>query len=463
MRQTAAPCDVVMDEKNTARRAGVLLHVTSLPSGRLDDDALRWLDFMAAAGLSVWQVLPLVIPDASGSPYQSASAFASNPGLLPHPDAPVRQSEFDDYYVQHAHWLDDFALFQVLKQRFDQQSWAAWPDAFRHRDEAALREVRASAMTEITTIMQQQFRLDRAWQRIRDHAAGLGISLFGDIPIFIAYDSVDTWAEPENFLLDAEGRPTYVTGVPPDYFAEFGQRWGNPHYRWERMQQEGFVWWISRMQRQFELFDLVRIDHFRGLVGVWMIAADCETAVDGVWQKTPGDALLATLQARFPNMPIVAEDLGVITEEVRQLRRKYHLPGMSVLQFAFDHFADNPHKPANITPDTVAYTGTHDNDTCVGWFSGLQAHERSFVYEVLGVDPTDDIARLMIETALRSDADLAIAPLQDFLGLGSEARMNTPGVTQGNWRWRFEWDMLNKTLSEQIRSMITASGRLNAR
>ena len=452
-----------MDEQNPARRAGILLHVTSLPSGRLDDDALRWLDFMAASGLSVWQVLPLVIPDAHGSPYQSPSAFASAPSLLPLHDDPIKPSEFEEYCAQHAYWLDDFALFEILKRRFARQSWVKWPNAYRHRDEKAMREARSAAAREIATIKQQQYRIDRAWRRVREHANGLGISLFGDTPIFIAHDSADTWSQPHNFLLDDEGQPTYVAGVPPDYFAEYGQRWGNPHYRWERMQEDGFAWWIARMQRQFELFDIVRIDHFRGLVAVWMIEADCPTAVDGFWQKTPGDDLLAALKTRFHQLPIVAEDLGIITEEVRQLRRKYHLPGMSVLQFAFDHFADNPHKPANITPDSIAYTGTHDNDTCAGWFSTLQPHERDFVFQVLGVPPSEDIARLMIETALKTRAELAIAPLQDFLGLGNEARMNTPGVTDGNWRWRFSWDMLDKRLPEQIRSMITTSGRLYAR
>ncbi len=452
-----------MVEERFARRAGILLHVTSLPSRRLDDDALRWLDFMAAAGLSVWQVLPLVIPDNHGSPYQSRSAFASCPSLLPSADSPIEPSAFEKYCAQHAYWLDDFALFEVLKRRFSLQPWVCWPDAYRHRDERKLREVQQSASREITAIKQQQYCIDRAWHRVREHATGLGISLLGDIPIFVAHDSADTWSRPEEFLLDDDGQPSHVTGVPPDYFSEYGQRWGNPHYRWERMQDDGFAWWVARMQRQFELFDLVRIDHFRGLVAVWMIEASCPTAVDGFWHKTPGDALLAALKAHFPNLPIVAEDLGIITEEVRQLRRKYHLPGMSVLQFAFDHFDDNPHKPANITRDTIAYTGTHDNDTCVGWFSGLKAHEKDFVFQVLGVPPTEDIATLMIETALGTRAELAIAPLQDFLALGSEARMNTPGLPEGNWRWRFDWDMLDSKKTEQIRSMITASGRLYAR
>ena len=448
-----------MVETASDRCAGVLLHATSLPSGRLDDDALRWLDFMASAGLSLWQMLPLVIPDGSRSPYQSPSAFAMNPQLLPIEDAPINASEFEEYCAHQAHWLDDFALFQVLKPRFNQETWVAWPDPFRNRVPESLAKARDLDASGIEHIKQQQYRLDRAWKRIRRHADGLGIELFGDIPIFIAHDSADTWSQPHNFLLDDEGRPTYVTGVPPDYFAELGQRWGNPHYRWDHMQDNGFAWWIARMRRQFELFDLVRIDHFRGLVAVWMIEASCETAVDGYWAETPGDALLAALADSFHRLPIVAEDLGIITEEVRELRHKYGLPGMSVLQFAFDHFDDNPHKPANITPDTVVYTGTHDNDTSTGWFNGLQPHEKDFVFEVLDVPPTEDIARLLIETAMHSKADRAIVPLQDFLGLGSEARMNTPGVGEGNWGWRFEWDMLSDHLAAQIRSTVADSGR----
>ena len=450
-----------MRDAGTGRRAGVLLHVTSLPSGRLDDDALRWLDFMAAAGLSTWQMLPLVIPDEAHSPYQSLSAFAMNPQLLPDHDQPVDEAEFEAYCAQQAHWLDDFALFQVLKRRFNRETWVAWPDPFRNRVPESMQNARELDAAEILHIKQLQYRVNRAWQRVRQHASDLDIELFGDMPIFIAHDSVDTWSQPEKFLLDDEGRPTYVTGVPPDYFAEFGQRWGNPHYRWELMLEDDFSWWIARMQRQFELFDLVRIDHFRGLVAVWMIDANCETAVDGFWQETPGDALLQALATDFAELPIVAEDLGIITPEVRQLRDKYRLPGMSVLQFAFDHFEDNPHKPANITANSIVYTGTHDNDTSTGWFNALRPHQQEFVFQVLGVPPTEDIATLMIETALNSRANRAIAPLQDFLGLDGTARMNTPGVSEGNWRWRFEWDMLPPQLAVRTRAQVVESGRLH--
>ncbi|MDJ0738806.1 MAG: 4-alpha-glucanotransferase [Gammaproteobacteria bacterium] len=452
-----------MDEPDLTRRAGVLLHVTSLPSGRIDDDCRRWLDFMADAGLSVWQMLPLVIPDGAGSPYQSRSAFACNPGLLPLDDAPVQASAVDDFFDRHAAWLDDFALFEIIRHRHGEQSWVDWPTALREHDEAALDAVRRSSARELRVVVEQQYRLDRAWRRVRRHAESLGIMLFGDIPIFIAHDSADTWSQPDNFLLGTDGRPTHVTGVPPDYFAEQGQRWGNPHYRWERMQAHGFAWWLARMHHQFELFDLVRIDHFRGLVAVWMIDAAAETAIDGHWQDTPGDALLATLAEHYPTLPIVAEDLGVITEAVRTLRRKYGLSGMSVLQFAFDHFDDNPHKPANVSEDCITYTGTHDNDTCVGWFDGLEPHQREFVFQVLDCEPTDEIAALMVKTALQTPAWLAVAPLQDYLGLDGSARMNTPGTSGGNWRWQFSWDMLYPTLSAELHAMIEASGRLDGR
>ena len=459
-----ARCGAGMVEAGPDQRAaGILLHVTSLPSGKLDDDALRWLDFMAEAGLSIWQMLPLVIPDGSRSPYQSPSAFAMNPQLLPDDEKPLNDSEFQEYCAGQAGWLDDFALFQVLKSRFNQETWVAWPDPFRNRDPEYLDKARDLDAAGILHIKQQQYRLDRAWQRVRSHARDLDIELFGDIPIFIAHDSADAWSQPQNFLLGDDGRPSYVTGVPPDYFAELGQRWGNPHYRWEQMQENGFAWWITRMQRQFELFDLVRIDHFRGLVAVWMIEASCETAVDGYWQETPGDALLDALGDRFNDLPIVAEDLGIITEEVRALRRRFHLPGMAVLQFAFDHFDDNPHKPTNIEPDTIVYTGTHDNDTCVGWFHGLEPHQKEFVFQLLEVKPTDDIAGLMIDTAMHSKADRAIAPLQDFLGLDTSARMNTPGSSEGNWAWRFEWDMLPRSLAARTRALVAASGRLSER
>lgn len=440
-----------MAEPPAPRDSGILLHVSSLPSSHLDDDALRWIDWIAAAGFNVWQVLPLVIPDSHGSPYQSESAFATNPGFLAPTDPPaVNDSAFQAYCAAEADWLEDFADFRLLKAAHGGAPWTTWAAPYRGRDAAAMARWRQQHERERIVVMQTQFRLDRAWRRIKQHANDRGVQLFGDVPIFVAHDSADTWANPEDFLLDAEGRPTHVTGVPPDYFSATGQRWGNPHYRWERMQADGFRWWCARMHRQAELYDTVRIDHFRGLSAVWMIDAECDTAIEGEWRPTPGDALLGVLRQRFPELAIVAEDLGVITDDVRALRRKYELPGMAVLQFAFDAFDDNPHKPQNITVDSVAYTGTHDNDTCVGWFSGLAPQARDFVFQTLGVPPQDDIAGLMIQTVLASRAAMAVAPMQDFLRLGSDARMNTPGVPDGNWRWKLDAALLDDDLAAAI-------------
>ncbi len=447
------------------RRAGVLLHPTSLPSGKLDDDALRWLDFLAGSGLSVWQMLPLTIPDQTHSPYQSPSAFAANPGLL---DNPALATPIDDqdayrhYCAQQRHWLEDFALFESLKAQFDQQPWTHWPAAYRDREPGALEKARQSHKHQIDAIRRQQFRLHERWLQIREYAAERDIHLFGDMPIFIAHDSADVWTHRPYFLLDERGEPTVVAGVPPDYFSETGQRWGNPQYNWQAMQADGFSWWMARMRHHLDWFDIVRIDHFRGLEAVWTIPASCETAVDGYWEKVPGATLLETLREQMGELPIVAEDLGVITPEVVELRKRFKLPGMAVLQFAFDAFEDNPHKPKNIQPDTVVYTGTHDNDTTLGWFRGLKPDEQSWVLEQLGASPEQapDIAWLLIETAFSCAANLAIVPLQDYLGLGSEARMNLPGHANGNWQWRFDWDQIADDLGIEIHRRVESARRL---
>jgi 4-alpha-glucanotransferase len=442
----------------TQRRAGVLLHPTSLPSARLDSDVLRWIDFLDESGLSVWQMLPMVIPDSTNSPYQSRSAFAMDPALLP--DGEFYIDNITSYLQQEGYWLKDFALFQVLKTLYSEQPWYEWPEEYRHRDPEALNQIAKKHHQAIERIYRQQCLLDQKWRSIRLTANDKDIALFGDIPIFVSLDSADVWANPGEFLLDENLQPTYVTGVPPDYFSETGQRWGNPHYNWDAMEANGFSWWKMRLQRQLHLFDIIRLDHFRGLDAVWMIESSSETALNGYWQKTPGAALLDTLQHHFPLLPIVAEDLGLIDDAVRALKKQFALPGMSVLQFAFDHFEDNPHKPVNITPDTVVYTGTHDNDTTLGWFNSLDSETQDFVFQTLGIEPTDDIAGAMIETALRSNANLAIFPLQDLLGLDSESRMNTPGSSEGNWEWQFQWSMIPERLKSQMRQLIQESGRV---
>jgi len=467
------------------RRSGILLHPTSLPSGVLDSDVDRWLQLMADTGFSVWQFLPLGEPQSGLSPYQCVSAFAFNPALLlEFPYIDETDSSFTEFCNMQKFWLDDYALFKVLKLHFNDVAWVDWPERWKFRDPVTMQKAHEENQHAIARLKWQQYQLHKRWQEIRDDAVSRDILLFGDMPIFVAHDSADVWAHPEWFLLDASGNMSVVTGVPPDYFSETGQRWGNPHYDWDTMREDGFAWWKSRLQHHLELFDLVRIDHFRGLEAAWVIDADCDTAVDGHWQKIPGDELLASLKESMQDdeghLPFVAEDLGVITPEVTRLKKKYKLPGMSILQFSFDEFEDNPHKPQNIKEDTVVYTGTHDNDTTKGWFNSLEEHVKNYVLATLNlpmiddvdidafyagdqgddksagddksldrsscwfenVDVADIVVERMIDNAMLSRAYICIIPVQDCLHLGSEARMNTPGTTTGNWTWQFQWEQI---------------------
>lgn len=466
------------------------MHPTSLPSGLLDSDVERWLQMMADTGYSVWQVLPLGEPQSGLSPYQCSSAFAFNPLLLPTlPAIDKSDSGYIAFCEKQKFWLDDYALFKILKQHFSDACWVEWPEQWKFRDAEALQQSRQQHETAITGLKWQQYQLHKRWHEIRVNASDLGILLFGDMPIFIGHDSADVWAHPEWFLLDANGNMTVVSGVPPDYFSETGQRWGNPHYDWGAMRENDFLWWKSRIDHHLELFDMVRIDHFRGLEAAWVIDASCETAVDGHWQKIPGDELLASIQSSLNNgdgqLPFVAEDLGIITPEVTALRKKYYLPGMSILQFGFDEFEDNPHKPQNIKEDTVVYTGTHDNDTTKGWFNSLDDNVKNHVLNVLNlpvvdvpdsdssgaddsadddfdpydlaagtsdgdrsscwydnVDVADFVVERMVDNAMHSRANICIIPVQDCLHLDSSARMNIPGTTTGNWQWQFQWNQI---------------------
>ncbi len=406
-------------------------------------------------------MLPLGVPQADYSPYQCLSAFAANPALLDKriPYAPEDQA-FHAFCAQEAYWLDDFALFVCIKAGHEDAAWFDWPEALKWRDPDALQQFSKAHKKQLEAARWEQYQLHHHWQKLRKDASSRDIALFGDLPIFVAHDSADVWACPQRFLLDDQGRPTWVTGVPPDYFSETGQRWGNPHYDWDYHLQENFEWWLARLEHHFQWFDLVRIDHFRGLQAVWMIDANEETAVNGHWQEVPGDKLLTALQAFIDPLPLVAEDLGTITPEVRALKEKFNLPGMAVLQFAFDAFEDNPHKPVNITPNCVAYTGTHDNDTTLGWYQSLPEDTRLYVRRMLHMEPAEDIVDKMIDTVLQSRANLAIVPMQDFLKLGSEARMNTPGVANGNWRWKFHWEQLSAgNLATHINDQVTRSKR----
>lgn len=445
------------------RAAGILLHPTSLPSGRLDSDAHRWLDWLAESNMRVWQMLPLGVPLVGLSPYQCASAFAVNPGLFPSSledeRLEVRGTNFDTWYANQKHWVEDYALFMVLKQQFNSREWHEWPQAFRSRDQDALFQTRSEQAEALAEIIHEQYDCWLQWQSLRAYAAEKGVSLFGDMPIFVAYDSADVWAHPERFLLDETGAPTFVTGVPPDYFSETGQRWGNPHYNWEYMQSENFLWWKQRLQYHFEFFDLVRIDHFRGLAASWMIPADEETAINGEWVAVPGDEMLASIQTEMGKIPLVAEDLGVITPDVTALRDKYGLPGMSVLQFGFDHFEDNPHKPQNVRENTVYYTGTHDNDTLLGWFAGLDESMQQHVMQVLKISEPEQLTDAMLDTILASKALLAVTPMQDLLRLGAGARMNVPGTAEGNWQWRFDWKQVPESLALELHNKLEGHQR----
>ncbi|MGE5241629.1 MAG: 4-alpha-glucanotransferase [Bacteroidota bacterium] len=480
------------------RRAGVLLHPTSLPggvSGDLGAEAFRFVDFLAQSGFSVWQMLPLGPTHHDGSPYHSQSLHAGNPmlislerlverGWLEADAAPTArrgasfhlarlgqayeqftqrapetdQQAFEAFVNAEAYWLQDYALYRALRHEFAGQAWYEWPAPLRDRDPEALAAARIRFMDEIVRVCFEQFAFARQWTELREHAAARGVRLFGDVPIFVAHDSVDVWIHREYFLLDAEGRPTVVAGVPPDYFSKEGQRWGNPLYRWERMQRDGFRWWIERLTTEFRRFDLLRIDHFRGFEACWEIPAAETTAVNGRWVKVPGAALFDALTAHFGELPLVAEDLGMITPEVNALRVRYGWPGMKILQFAFDSGPDNPYLPHNHDVASVVYTGTHDNDTTVAWFEELSAERQLSVVEYLGYQH-EPMPWPLIRAALASVARLAIVPMQDLLGLGRGHRMNAPGTPEGNWSWRFSWEELAPDLADRLRRMMRMYGR----
>jgi 4-alpha-glucanotransferase len=453
------------------RRTGVLLHPTSLPSSILDADVERWLELISAAGFSVWQVLPLGEPQSGLSPYTCVSAFAMNPALLDHYRAPDPSSDRFRAFCAGNRWVEDYATFKLLHRKFNAGSWYEWPDVYRHRQADALAAVRREDAAQYLELQWQQFELHARWLQIRQTANRMGILLFGDIPLFVAHDSADVWANPDRFLLDSQGRLEVVTGVPPDYFSATGQRWGNPHYNWEAMKSAHFDWWLLRMDYHLEMFDIVRIDHFRGLEASWVINATCDTAVDGHWEKMPGDELLAAIRDRAGYLPIVAEDLGIITPEVTALRKKYHLPGMSVMQFGFDAFEDNPNKPQNVEPDRVVYTGTHDNNTTRGWFESLDPETQRHVMQVLGMDTGQEtgtasvdlagqVVDRLVDSAMNTRASLCMIPLQDVLHLGSAARMNTPGTVNGNWQWSFQWNQLESKIIHTMRQRIEHAGRL---
>jgi 4-alpha-glucanotransferase len=368
---------------------------------------------------------------------------------------------FIEFVEAHADWLEDYALYIALHEEYGGVSWHAWPQALRDRQSKALAAARQRLEETISRAKFEQFIFFQQWKDLRDFARSKGVILFGDMPIFVAYDSADVWANREFFDLTADGLPRVVAGVPPDYFSAVGQRWGNPHYDWKKMQDDGFSWWIGRMASQMEMYDWVRIDHFRGFEAYWEISSDQPTAIHGRWVSAPGEALLERLYEAFPGegLPLVAENLGIITAEVEALRDRFAIPGMLVLQFAFDGGPGNPYLPHNHVENNVVYTGTHDNDTSLSWFEGLSEGQQNHVLDYLG-HPKAPMPLALVQSALASVARLAILPMQDILGLGGEHRMNTPGtVGQGNWRWRFEWKQVEDQQINELSHLVRLYGR----
>jgi len=452
-----------MAQRIKSRRAGVLLHPTSLPNGTLDDNVERFLDWMKSAGLTVWQVLPLGPPHADRSPYQVYSAHALNPALLPSGmgNNEVDEAVLAEFCRAESAWLDDYALFVTLHEQNDNQRWSLWPEQYRCRQTEALAQFSQQHEIRIRQLKWEQCLLFRRWRQIKRLAHERGIILFGDLPIAVAYDSADVWTHPELFKLDDQLQPTVVAGVPPDYFSPTGQRWGNPHYNWQQMELNNFAWWRGRMASALCLVDLVRIDHFRGLQALWEIPAASPTAMDGCWVETPGRQLLSVLREDFPSMPFVAEDLGVITPEVVALRKEFGLPSLSVLQFGFSGGEDNPHSVDNQVENSVVYTGTHDNDTTCGWFAELEPELQQQILQVLPRD-VGLMPWPLIEAALQSVAMIAIIPMQDWLELGTEHRINTPGTAENNWKWRFDWDQVKPQLAATIHDALMRNGRIPA-
>ncbi|HVO76584.1 MAG TPA: 4-alpha-glucanotransferase [Candidatus Bathyarchaeia archaeon] len=494
------------------RCSGILLHVTSLPSrhaiGDLGIGAHAFADFLARAGQTVWQVLPLSPTDGAhgNSPYSSVSAFAGNAllispeilvdeGLLrpeevpPPARPPAARVDYreaaaekwrllgrayerfrstgwkrDEYerFCSNAPWLEDYALFVVLKKHFAGVLWSAWPREFRDRDEMSLADARSMFSLDIDRTKFFQFLFFRQWMALKARCAGLGVRLMGDIPIYVNYDSVDVWTNNRFFKLGPDRRPLFLAGVPPDYFSETGQLWGNPVYDWGALRADGYRWWIARFAHNLGLFDHVRVDHFRGFVAYWQVPAGEKTAVKGAWVKAPADDFFGALLRAFPGFPLIAEDLGIITPDVKEVMARHGIPGMRVLLFAFtEDNPKHPYLPVNYVKNCVVYTGTHDNNTARGWFAHeALPEERARLERCVGRKVTEETVHVeLIRLAMTSVADVAVIPMQDILGLGEEARMNRPAVPQGNWEWRLLASQITPALADGLAAMTEGCGR----
>ena len=497
-----------MDQK---RISGVLLHVTSLPSyggiGDFGPAARAFVDFLAASKQRLWQVLPLSPTGYGSSPYSALSAFAGNPvlisleqlaehgwiawdriqGMLGH-DGPVdfaavweqklplveeaaanfldraneeQRKRFQKFCLDNVSWLQDYALYTVLRRMFAYASWHEWPEEYAHRKGDAMARLMSEKSRELAIEQAVQFFFNEQWCSLRTYCAERDIRILGDVAIFVSYDSADVWTNPDVFELDDKLQPIRVSGVPPDYFSATGQRWGNPLYRWDKLRDRGFDWWVARIRRSLTLYDIIRLDHFRGFEAYWSIAAEEETAINGQWVKAPGHELFQRLKEVFGDLPFVAEDLGLITKEVDELREHYAMPGMRILQFGFSDRGSHLYLPHRFVPNTVAYTGTHDNNTTLGWWMddcGQQDRENVQAY-LQTVEHTGDIVWAMIRCAARSVANICVFPLQDILHLGSDARMNTPAAGAGNWTWRYRSDALHPDFSTRMAKLMEVTDR----
>ena len=495
-------------EKMFPRSSGVLLHVTSLPGafgiGDLGAHATAFVDFLHRAGQSVWQVLPLGPPALGNSPYSCYSAFAGN-SLLISPEqlakdgwlkasdiilpgksnddkvdfqtafqnkrslfkqafeqsrVVLRSSQpFKQFCDQQASWLDDFARFESLMWHFENANWTKWPAELSQRDEASIKQSESELSDKIEYSKFLQFVFDQQWTRVKGYANEKGIRIFGDMPIFVAHESADVWANQNVFRLDEQGNPTVVAGVPPDYFSETGQLWGNPLYRWDVMEANGYAWWTARFAQAFRQFDMLRVDHFRGFESFWEVPAGAETAMHGCWQPGPGTKPFDAARQQLGELPIIAEDLGMITEQVHELRKRLEFPAMRVMQFGFDDANDIFHHPEHFSENSIAYTGTHDNDTLMGWADQkLQQDSKELLTRMLSGE--EAVHLQLINILLQSKSHTAIIPVQDLLGLGSETRMNIPGQAKGNWAWRVQADELTDQLAAKVQSMTDAAQRL---
>lgn len=490
------------------RASGILLHPSSLPSrggiGDFGPAAYEFLDFLSAARQSLWQILPLGPLGYGNSPYSCISAFAGNPLLVSLerlaemgwidrgrvsslPDTVSRvdydhvravktpllreaarnfqanasgnaRARYDRFCAENAWWLEDYALFVNLRERFDYEAWNRWPDGLSRRDPAALEKARQELGEELDVARAVQFAFWEQWRALHHEARRRGIRIIGDVAIFVSYDSADVWTHPELFRLNGNLDPEVVAGVPPDAFSEQGQRWGNPLYRWEVLQGRGYDWWIQRLRWALETCDIVRLDHFRGFESYWEIPAHEPTAVNGRWVKGPNDDFFHALRHAFGGLPFIAEDLGMITQEVHELRLRFGIPGMKVLQFGFSNPGAHIYLPHRCEPNSVMYTGTHDNDTVMGWYNSTRGQERRFAESYAGDDPRG-IHWAFVRAAITSPSRFCIVPLQDVLGYGSDCRMNVPSQSDGNWGWRLERGTLTAEVAQRLATLSEISDR----